>query len=138
MRVFLKIPFQCIFQTISAFSESGKTVSLSVIEAEVETNTRHRIEFIFIVFVKGGQASIATGVRVTLFYVKINPTFFLFCVWQFVYVVYDNLSIFCMTIFLCFVWHILINNFVYIVYEIKSDFKFYTYYIINLILFIKK
>ena len=30
--IVLKEPFQCIFKTISAMSEMGKTVSLSVIE----------------------------------------------------------------------------------------------------------
>ena len=78
----------------------GQTVSFSVIETEVVMNTRHRIELIRILFVKGGQAAGATKVQVTSFDVKPNPKIRLCCVWQFVYIVYDNLSMLCMVIFL--------------------------------------
>ena len=44
-------------------------------------------------------------------YVKPNQTTYLCFVWKFVYVVFDNLSILCMTICLCCVWHILIALF---------------------------
>ena len=76
-----------------------QTVSLSFIETEVATNTRHRNESICILFVKGGQAAGATKVQVTSFDVKPNPKIRLCCVWQFVYIVYDNLSMLCMTCF---------------------------------------
>ena len=48
---------------------------------------------------------------------------------QIVYVVYENLCIFCMTIYFCCAWHILITIFVYIVYDIKYDLK--RFYIIQ-------
>ena len=72
-------------------SPSFHTLYFSVVETEVAIKTRHQNELIFILFgvccdiiVKGGQASGATEVQVTLFYVKPNPTIFLYSVCQFV------------------------------------------------------
>ena len=90
----LKKPCKCIFKTTSSQEATGKTVSFSVIKTEVATNTRHQNEFIFILFVKGGQVAGVMEVRVTLFYVKPNTTILLCYVWQFVDVVYDSLYIF--------------------------------------------
>ena len=101
MWVFFGKPFQCIFQTISAVAETGQTVSFSVIETEVVTNTSHRNKSINSSFVKGRQAAGSTEVLVTPFYVNPNPKNCLWCVWQLVYFVYYNLSNLCMTYFYC-------------------------------------
>ena len=137
---FLTKPFQYFFNkvkgTISAVAATALTLSFSVVETEVATNTRHwnesiRVSFVVysVIFVKGGQAAGATEVQVTSFYVQPNPKICLCCV----YVVYDNLSTLCMTIFLCCVWkmfHVVYEKFwlllfVYIVYDIKSDLNFF-------------
>ena len=110
--------------TISTVSATTQTISSSVVKTEVLTNTRDWNESICIsfrvyydIFIKGGQAVIATEVQVTSFYVKPNP--------KIVDFVFDNFFMLWLEFFLCCLWHILINIFwLYIVYYIKSDFYF--------------
>ena len=62
-----------------------------------EHQASKQIDFHFIV--KGGQTAGATEVWVTSFYVKPNPIICLCCVCKFLYFVYENLSMLCMTYF---------------------------------------
>ena len=128
MWVSLNKPFQCIFKTISAMAATGKTLSFSIIETEVATNTRHQNKSTCILFVKTGQASRATELWVSSFYVKLNATFRLCCLWEFVYFVNEILSILCTIYFnYCFL------SLLCMTLSLTSNVS--TYYTIHLIVF---
>ena len=128
MWFFFKETIPVYFKTFYAVAALGKSVYFSAIETEVTTDTRHRNESIFISFVKGGQAFIATEVQVTSVCVKPNSTIRLCCAWQFVYFVYSNLSRLCMTYFDYYFFSILCITLI-----LTST--VYIYYIIHFIFF---
>ena len=123
--------------TISTVSATTQTISSSVVKTEVLTNTRDWNESICIsfrvyydIFIKGGQAVIATEVQVTSFYVKPNPKTCLCCVWHFFYFVYGNFSMLFMEYFDYSFLSILCMTF--------SLISTFLYYIIHFIFFSRK